>query len=186
MNKLVYIVPDVSKCKIGSDYTKSEWYQIPEENKKFITAIAKGSEVEFQSKDENGKKVLTFIKAIGTGESEPAAKTTISKPTSATGKTTSSGPVCEDCGAGLKDDSYKTCYKCSMVRKEKEAKSPEGLDRQRSIEVQAMIKSASDVVGTAVAGQVNFAEPTQATALAEFVVIVATKLLAEFDSLKKK
>ena len=185
MSKLVYIVPDLTKCKIGESYQASDWYMIPEANKKFITSIAKGSEVEFQSSEEHGKKVLTFIKVAGeTNNTTAPVKTVISNPTTAT--KSNGKPTCADCGVELKDDKYETCYKCSMARKEKEATSPEGHDKQRSIEVQAMIKAAANVVGQSVAGQINFTDQTQATKLAEFVVIVATKLLIEFDTLSKR
>lgn len=185
MDKLVYVVPDVAKCKIGADYNSATWYMIPEENKKYVTAISKGSDVEFQFKEEDGKKVLTFIKAIGGSgnESKASVKPQISKPTQNT--TPSNKPTCEDCGAELKDATYPTCYECSMARREKEAKSPESSDRQRSIEVQAMVKAAANVVGASIAGQVDFSNPEQAEKLANYVSTVAKGLLKEFDNLKK-
>jgi hypothetical protein len=83
---------------------------------------------------------------------------------------------CIDCGAPLKDNKFKTCYNCSMKRKENgESSSDKSPDVQASIVKQAMMKSASLAVATAMVGQVDI------EALASQIETLYERMLAKIS-----
>uniref|UniRef100_A0A6M3K2Z7 Uncharacterized protein n=1 Tax=viral metagenome TaxID=1070528 RepID=A0A6M3K2Z7_9ZZZZ len=111
---------------------KETWYWLTPQVQQFIGDIKEGTEVEFEVNEKQGKKTIVFLKKKGVTASKPIASTAKVE------TKTETGFKCKDCGATLKDNSYETCYKCSMARREKEEKSPENKDKQSSIRAQAI------------------------------------------------
>lgn len=117
------------------------WYFLASSVKAFATKMAIGSEVDLKVEEKNGEDTVVYI--TKSGGSQPMAGSSASE------------LKCEDCGAALKDNKYKTCYTCSMERRKKEEASPEGQAKQSSIERQCCLKAASNAVATAMQGQLD-------------------------------
>lgn len=114
---------------------KEVWFSLTPKIQQFIGRYKIGQEVEYESNEKDGKRVISFMKIKGT---VIVSKTSTDQKVTEQKIDVDTKPKCEDCGCGLKDDSYKTCYTCSMVRRKKEETSPEGVDKQKSIRSQAI------------------------------------------------
>lgn len=111
---------------------KEAWLSLSAKVQQFIGRFKKGDEVKVERSEINGRDTITFMTLKG-------SKSSVQKSVVSEEKVTPTDKLkCEDCGATLKDDTYKTCYTCSMARRKREETSPEGLDKQKSIRAQAI------------------------------------------------
>lgn len=126
MNKILGISQAKNMIQLDENIKgeKEVWLWLSLKSQKFIDRFKVGQEIEYDADEKDGKKTINFMKVKGTFSSKSVD--------------TQEGCVCADCGAKLKDNSYETCYKCSMIRREKENTSPEGMDKQKSIRAQAI------------------------------------------------
>ncbi len=110
--KVCAVSGDKKYLRLGETFDNSRWYVITDKVKEVASTVSAGDTVEVKAEQkDNGKLYLSEIKKTG---SAPASSTSTSK------------HACEKCGKPLKDDSYPTCYTCSM----KERNSPENLDKE--------------------------------------------------------
>jgi len=110
--KVCAISGDRKYLRLGATFDNSRWYTVTDKVKEIVATISRGDEVEVKAQQkDDGKLYLTEIKKTA---SAPVSSTSTSK------------HACEKCGKLLKDDSYPTCYNCSM----KEKNSPENLDKE--------------------------------------------------------
>jgi len=108
---------------------KEAWFWLSLKVQQFIDRFKKGQEIEYDASEKDGQRSITFMKIKGTTSSTNNSPKNVD---------VQQGYVCADCGSKLKDNSYETCYKCSMIRRERENTSPEGMDKQKSIRAQAI------------------------------------------------
>lgn len=131
MNKILGISQAKNMIQLDENIKgeKEVWLWLSLKSQQFIDRFKVGQEIEYDADEKDGKKTINFMKVKGTVSSVNNSSKSIDA---------QEGYVCADCGAKLKDNSYETCYKCSMIRREKENTSPEGMDKQKSIRAQAI------------------------------------------------
>lgn len=148
----------------NKDHPKGqEWFFLDSKVTKFASSLKEGDDIEFKNEDRGGENTITFLTKKGGSGGVVVATTG-----------TGSEFKCEKCGAVLKDGKYKTCYGCSMELRKQEEESPEGKERQTSIEKQAILKASSLAVATALQGQVDV------SALGDAIEVLYDRLLKKF------
>jgi len=132
-----------SKCliKLELDNSEEKWAETSQTVYNYASKAFKEGDVIGIEYREEGKQMFIdrvnkegkMIKTTGTPkeESKPAVK-----------PKTTDGPVCEDCGIGVKDDKYKKCYTCNQKNPSKGTSSKRSPEVQNSIKMQCAYKVA--------------------------------------------
>ena len=177
MKYLVAYKNDKGKFLVKLEFVegKEKWASTSEAVVNYAKANFKANEdVDADYTEKNGSYTVTRITKKG---ATPAPVATANTAPASEVKTTEY--KCEDCGATLKDGKYKKCYPCN---KKNPAPKKESSGGQRdavgqSIEKQAMMKASAMAVGSTFVGVV-----ADAGTLADMIITVYRKLLAELTS----
>jgi len=108
-----------------------EWYFIAPDLMEFAKTIEKEADLNLKIENKNQGLTITAMQIIKKGE-----VVNDFKPKDVEFK-------CAKCGAKLKDDTYKTCYTCSMELRNQLANSPEEKEKQEVSKRQTVAHAVS-------------------------------------------
>jgi hypothetical protein len=137
--------------------TDTFWYKVNEADPKQVATVnvlKSGDEVNAKFSIANGVKTLTVLEKVDGSIKTAKADVQVASPNNFDTKAIY---TCEKCGKTLKDDTYPTCYTCSMAERAKTTKNKWGKspEEQNSIRRQAVGHMTSVTVAAMLKNDTN-------------------------------